>query len=119
MKINFGKLAAASYDNWLYSFIVNVMTTHTPNARDWDQTFHITNNEVEVKLTINEVEVPFDSFLLLLEKAHGKMIEKEAKDLIEKSFGRLTQSLDALKENALSKLSDDVLPSWRKKDINK
>lgn len=115
MKINLVKLAGER--SWLSQFIYHVMTEHTVNANNWKKVFKIENvatSEVEVKVTVNGVDVPFESFIQQLEEQHNEMLTAQAKKLIEKNFNSLIEKLQKMQEDAVLKLEYDVLPQWEK-----
>lgn len=102
---------------WLSYFIYHVMTEHTKNGGEWKETFKLTGEhgtEADVRVTVNGVEIPFESFIQHLEKYHDDMVGEAAKKLIEEKFGDLIGTLEKMSENAKLKLEHDVLPSWEK-----
>jgi hypothetical protein len=113
MKISLVKLERG----WLSCFMYEVMGKVAANANDWKKIFGMNAEdptEVDVCVTVNGVQVPFESFIDLLEKSHDTMLENKAKDLIEKSFGNVIDTLTEMQEHAKNKLESDVLPSWEK-----
>lgn len=115
MKVNLRELIDHHMRSWISVFVYQLMSEHTENADDWKQVFGMNDQtEVEICVTVGGVEVPFDSFIKMLEEQHDKLLAEKAKELIAGSFGSLIQTLSEMEENAKLKLESDVLPSWEK-----
>lgn len=83
-------------NTWLTILVMQLMTEHTSNAEKWNEVFGIKlapgkvdNDVVELKITINGVEVKFEKFIKHLEETHNQMLEETAKELVTKRCQKL------------------------------
>lgn len=100
MKIEFKKMLQESRGNresWMYSFLMHVMTEHTKDCREWKNTLNADIADevmpLEVKVTINGVEVPFESFIDGLKEAYNKNLQETASSILQEKFSNLTETL--------------------------
>lgn len=98
-------------DTWLTILVMHLMTEHTQNAEKWNEVFGIKlapgkveNDEVELKITINGVEVKFESFIKHLEETHNQMLEETAKELTT----RRCQNLLSIIAEAERLINDEI-----------
>ena len=119
MKVNLCQLAGPLRNAWTSHLIYNVMTEHTRNASNWEEVFKFdpNNPEVEIAITVNGVEVPFEHFIKELEIQHTSMLAEEAKKMIDANFGTMIETLQKMSDDAQNKLKFDVLPSWDKQNL--
>ncbi len=122
MKIDFSKLMendSHSRTDWRYNFLMNVMSDHTHDANNWKKTFgaDITQPPVmlDVVVSINGVEMPFDKWIERLESSYTQMLEEHAKKMMSESFNKLTETLYKLEREADMALSDSIIASEKNK----
>jgi hypothetical protein len=105
------QVTGINHNTWLTILVMHLMTEHTSNAEKWNKVFGIKiepgqpgEDEVDLKITINGVEVRFESFIKHLEETHGEMLEEAAKELISKRC----QNLLNVVQDAERLLSDEI-----------
>lgn len=96
-----------------------LVTEHTPGNR-WGKVFGIKDNEseVELKVTFNGVEVPFESFVQRLEEQHNRMLEEKAKEMMDNKMGEIMSSMEHLKvvmDDAVQFAEEETYGTKRKK----
>ena len=98
-------------NTWLTILVMQLMTEHTSNAEKWNEVFGIKlapgkvdNDVVELKITINGVEVKFEKFIKHLEETHNQMLEETAKELVTKRC----QKLLSIVEEAERLINDEI-----------
>lgn len=98
-------------NTWLTILVMQLMTEHTSNAEKWNEVFGIKlapgkvdNDVVELKITINGVEVKFEKFIKHLEETHNQMLEETAKELVTKRC----QKLLSVVEEAERLINDEI-----------
>lgn len=115
MKVNLVDLCRGDR-NWLGIMIISLMTEHCKNAEKWDETFKLeprrpdegVTQTVDLKVTINGVEVKFEHFVKELERQHNVMLEEAAKELLPKR----SEKLLALIEEAGRLIDDEIEASF-------
>jgi len=115
MKVQFKKLFEEnrhSRESWLYSFLMHVMSDHTPNAAQWKDTFKadIADQEMnlDVRVTINGTEIPFEGFIKALEEAYNSNLQETAKGILKDKFSTLTETLFKAEREIEWRLSEAV-----------
>lgn len=83
--------------NFLGIAVMHIMTEHA-REKDFCKVFNVVpgaNSDVEVKMTINGVEVDFGHFIKELERQHNDLVERDAKEAMR---ARVSMMLDRLNE---------------------
>ncbi len=90
-------------DNWLSVFILGVMTDNTKEGEDFLGKFKIEHGKgdrkVDVRLTVNGVEVDFAGFLKRLETSYDEHVARRAIQILEEKCGVVTDVLYRLTEH--------------------
>lgn len=92
MIIDFSQLLTNpnSEKSWQYLFLLSIMTDHTPNCNDWQKALGVDIKNppitLDVKITVNGVEMPFDHWMKRLEERHYENVKREAKKLIDEKL---------------------------------
>ena len=114
MLIDFSKLFDDNRHerDWRYSFLLNIMTDHTPNCYHWKEAFGVDVMErptmIDVKVTVNGVEMPFDKWMDMLEKSYADTLERHAKKLLEDKLGKIQETLSKVEREAEIALGDAI-----------
>lgn len=113
MKVNIVDLCHGN--SWLGIMVIHLMTEHTTNAENWEKVFKLeprrpegVTQTVDLKMTINGVEVKFEHFIKELERQHNDMLEKAAKEMLPKR----SEKLMALIEEAGRLIDDEIEMSF-------
>lgn len=88
--------------SWLGVMIIHLMTEHCRNAENWEKVFKLEPSNpttgvvqtVDLKVTINGVEVKFENFVKELERQHNDMLEKAAKELLPARSQKLMDMIE-------------------------
>ena len=99
MKVNIVDLCRGN--SWLGIMVISLMTEHCRNAENWEKVFKLeprrpegVTQTVDLKITINGVEVKFENFIKELEKQHNEMLEKAAKELLPARSQKLMNMIE-------------------------
>lgn len=107
--------------DWHFRFLFGVMTAHAQNFNDWKEAFNIPqinsgSNEdivVDVKVTINGVEVPYHDFIARLEAGYEACCEERARELVKEKFGDIEGKMYELGQ-AIDASIDEAFPGYRR-----
>lgn len=90
-------------DRWLSIMVMHLMTMHARGGDEFLKTFNITPGDlrpdaVDLRVTINGVEVEFENFVKELELQHNSMLEATAKSLFSRRSLRLFELIDEMEQ---------------------
>lgn len=106
---------------WKYSFLLSVMTKKADGIPDgFLKVFgidgdHTKTRELDVKVTINGVEVDYEHFISSMESQMERIIQNRAAAILKESVqDKMIAIQDALSkvERNLNGLVEEVLPAW-------
>jgi hypothetical protein len=87
---DYNQLSPPTKDTWRAHAIWHTMTAHCKNANKWAEVFGIRSvqdggneQEVEVKVTINGVQVPFESFMDHVSSQSDDMVRAAARQMFD------------------------------------
>lgn len=123
MLIDFSKLSDndrhGRSTDWRYEFLLTIMGLHTENACHWKEAFGVDISQhpimLDVKITVNGVEMPFDKYIEYLEKCYSDMLERHANELINEKFNKLRESIEKLEREANHALAESFYESANRK----
>ncbi len=113
MKVNVKRLTE---NDFLAIAVMHMMTEETRNTNDFLEKFKIVpgaDSPVDLRLTINGVEVDFGHFMNELERQHETMLKHCAREFLkDNGLDSLYETLEALKRNIDEKI-EDVFPGFK------
>ena len=98
--------------SWLYASLMRVMTEHTRDCREWKQAFNADiadqDMNLDVRVTINGTEVPFDTWIVALEECYNENLQITAKQIMSEHFNSLTETFFKVERELEWRLKDFV-----------
>ncbi len=97
-------------DDWLPILVMHLMTEHTKNSDDWFKVFGIKplaeldEQTLDLRVTVNGVEVKFESFVKELQRQYCNMLEGQAKEMMTARCNKLAE----LVEEAGRLINDEI-----------
>lgn len=86
-----------------------------PRVKHEDSPFHSTDGILEVRLTVNGVEVPFDCVLEEYGRQMDQMIEEKAASLLKSRASKMMDILSRM-EHELEATAEELFPKTWKED---
>ena len=115
MQIDFSKMIEADshrFKDWRFNFLLHVLTEHTKNADDWKEKLGIDLSQrptmIDMKVTVNGHEVPFDKWIEHMEKAYSDMLEVHAKKFLSEKVSKIQYLLSRLEHEAECAVDDSI-----------
>lgn len=99
-------------------FLFQSMMHLSPDARNWEKDFKMTEKlheaEVDLKITLNGVELDFNKWFDGFEQSFNGFVKDKAQEILKEHFGNIEATLMHMADSAQEKLKE-CLPSWERK----
>lgn len=112
------KVADIVKEDWLSKVAIILMTDQAKSSgSDFLKMFNVEpgmNSDVELKVSINGVEVEFSNFMKVLEEQHEQMLIDKANELIkERGVSKLHDLIDSLEVSMQEKI-EQLFPDFQR-----